>query len=181
MLMHNLQAVFIDRDGTMGGTGHFIHPRDFELFPFALGAIQLFKEKGIKVFALTNQHRIALGQATEAEFSSQFVSFGMDASYICPHSSGSDCECQKPKPGLLLRAAEEHGLDLRQCAVIGDVGTTDMLAAAAVGAIKVLVRTGWGENSLMAYRKDWYEAAEPDFIAADLLEATQWLIALKVG
>ncbi|WP_231578301.1 HAD hydrolase-like protein [Paenibacillus sp. FSL H7-0357] len=61
------------------------------------------------------------------------------------------------------------------------VGTTDMLAAAAVGAIKVLVRTGWGENSLMAYRKDWYEAAEPDFIAADLLEAAQWLIALKVG
>lgn len=56
-----------------------------------------------------------------------------------------------------------------------------MLAAAAVGAIKVLVRTGWGENSLMAYRKDWYEAAEPDFIAADLLEAAQWLIALKVG
>lgn len=58
----NVQAVFIDRDGTIGGTGHFIHPRDFELYPNAQEAITLLKQNGMKVFALTNQHRIQLLQ-----------------------------------------------------------------------------------------------------------------------
>lgn len=58
-----IQAVFVDRDGTIGGTGHFVHPRDFQLFPNAQAAIDLLKKQGVKVFALTNQHRISLEEA----------------------------------------------------------------------------------------------------------------------
>ncbi len=79
---------------------------------------------------------------------------------------------------LLLRAAQEYNLDLVKCAVIGDVGTTDMEAAHRVGALKILVRTGWGEGSLTQYRDRW-AGIEPDFIAADILEAAEWL--LKYG
>src|SRR5688572_18885662 len=59
---------------------------------------------------------------------------GFDAANICPHKPEEGCECHKSKPGILQKAAAEHELDLTHCAVIGDVGSTDMLLAAAVGA-----------------------------------------------
>lgn len=170
-----LQAVFIDRDGTIGGTGHFIHPRDFELYPGVEQALAQLKEAGLKLFAFTNQHRISRGQATEGEFRRQFAGYGFDQAYICPHSSEEPCLCRKPGTAMLEQAADEHGLDLRRCAVIGDVGSTDMLAAAKVGAVKVLVRTGWGEQSLGEYRHTWAET-EPDYVAQDLPKAASWLL-----
>lgn len=174
--MNTLQAVFLDRDGTIGGTGNFIHPRDFTLFPFAAEAVARLKAAGLRVFAFTNQWHIALGDVTEAEFAAQFAGYGFDGAYICPHHPDDGCDCRKPQPGLLLRAAREHGLDLARCAVIGDVGGTDMLAAAAVGAVKILVRTGWGEGSVGEFRHTW-AAVEPEHIAADLSEAVSWLLA----
>jgi len=176
--MNRLQAVFIDRDGTIGGTGHFMHPSEFELFPYSMDAIRLLKRSGTKVFAFTNQHRIARGEAAEHDFIEQFKSFEFDASYICPHAADMGCNCHKPKPGLLLKAAHEYGLDLTRCAVIGDVGSTDMLAAQAVGAIKVMVLTGWGRESLGTHRQKWRDA-EPDFIAENVWEAAKWLVAIK--
>ncbi|WP_274319287.1 HAD-IIIA family hydrolase [Paenibacillus qinlingensis] len=171
-----MQAVFIDRDGTLGGNGHFIHPRDFALFPFSLVALQLLKEHDIKIFALTNQHNISKGLVTEQEFQEEFISYGFDAAYVCPHEPEEGCECHKPRPGMLQKAATEHELNLRHCAVIGDVGSTDMLAAAAVGSIRILVETGWGKQSLEKYRHKWYEQASPDYVAKDLLDAVKWLI-----
>lgn len=173
--MTAVQAVFIDRDGTIGGTGHFIHPRDFVLYEGAGQAIQQLKDAGLKVFAFTNQHRISRGEATADQFRTQFDSYGFDDAYICPHGHHEDCDCHKPKPGMLLQAADTYGLNLTQCVVIGDVGSTDMLAAHAVGALKVLVRTGWGEASLNEYRNHW-SGVEPDYIANDISDAVQWVL-----
>ncbi|WP_168124067.1 HAD-IIIA family hydrolase [Paenibacillus sp. HB172176] len=173
---HELQAVFIDRDGTIGGTGHFIHPNDFSLFKHSQEAINLLKENGLKVFAFTNQYRISRGEATIEEFKEQFESFGFDHSYICPHEQ--ECECRKPKPGMLLEASKDYNLNLSRCVVIGDVGSTDMLAAHAIGAKKILVKTGWGKDSLTKYREKWIEA-EPEYIAEDLLDAVNWIIMKK--
>jgi HAD superfamily hydrolase (TIGR01662 family) len=173
----DIQAVFVDRDGTIGGTGHFIHPRDFELYPNAQGAITLLKRNGIKVFAITNQYRISRGEATIQEFEEQFSEYGFDQAYICPHEQ--ECSCRKPKPGMLVEASQQHHLDLSRCFVIGDVGDTDMLAAHAVGAMKVLVRTGWGESSLTTYRNKWMET-EPEYIAEDILDAVHWIIQAKL-
>ncbi|GLX67072.1 HAD-IIIA family hydrolase [Paenibacillus glycanilyticus] len=174
-----IQAVFIDRDGTLGGTGRFIHPRDFRLFPSTMEALELLKAHSIQAIALTNQHNIAKGLATEAEFHEEFESYGFDAVYICPHEPEEGCECHKPRPGMLLKAAAEHQLDLTQCVVIGDVGSTDMLAAAAVGARKIIVQTGWGKSSLDLYRDKWYEQATPEYVAEDLLDAVNWLLKPK--
>lgn len=137
----NFQAVFIDRDGTIGGDGHY---------------------------------RISQGEATLEDFINEFEKLGFDAAYICPHEMNSNCECQKPKPCMLLQAAKEYDLDLSKCVVIGDVGT-DMIAANSVGAIKILVKTGWGKGSLSDYRHTWSNV-EPDYIAEDLLDAVNWIV-----
>ncbi|TCZ81306.1 HAD-IIIA family hydrolase [Paenibacillus albiflavus] len=173
-----MQAVFIDRDGTIGGTCHFIHPKDFKLFPNAQEAINLLKRVGLKVFAISNQYRISRGEATIEEFTEQFTKFGFDQAYICPHEQ--ECNCRKPKSGMLIEASEQHHLDLTRCIVIGDVGDTDMLVAHAVGAQKIIVRTGWGEASLTKYRKNWIQT-RPDYIAEDILDAVNWILKNKIN
>jgi histidinol-phosphate phosphatase family protein len=135
--MDQIQAVFIDRDGTIGGTGHFIHPRDFEVYPFSQIALNLLKENGIRMFACTNQHQISKGRATIDDFYNEFLALGFDDAFICPHGPEEACDCRKPKSGLLKEAARKHHLDLEKTAFIGDVGPTDMLAADSVGAKKI--------------------------------------------
>jgi len=176
--MKEIQAVFLDRDGTIGGTGHFIHPKDFSLYEGVAEALDKLKQANIKIFAFTNQHRIAKKQATMEEFVDQFKELGFDDWFICPHSDSDDCPCKKPRPGMLLEAAEKHGLDLTKCIVVGDVGSTDMLAAHTVGAVKILVKTGWGNDSLLKYRDKWAEAV-PDYIADDLTQAVEWILNRK--
>lgn len=175
----DIDAVFIDRDGTIGGTGHFIHPKDFTPYSFSMPAIQLLKDKGIKTFACTNQHRISKGQATYEEFYQEFMSYGLDDAFICTHSKEDNCKCRKPKAGLLMNAAKKYNLELSKCVFIGDVGSTDMLAASFVGATKVLVLTGWGHSSLKEYRHTW-SSVDPDYIADNLLEAVMWIIKRNV-
>lgn len=177
--MKEIQAVFIDRDGTLGGTGHFIHPSNFKQYKGAQAAINQLKQAGCKVFAFTNQHRISRKEATLDDFRLEFEKYGFDDSYICPHSEHDDCNCRKPKPGMLLEAALKHQLDLSKCVVIGDVGDTDMLAAHAVGAVKILVKTGWGELSLSDYRHKWQEV-EPDYIAEHINAAVEWILTKHI-
>lgn len=172
----NIEAVFIDRDGTIGGTGHFIHPKNFSLYPFSKAALQLLKDNNIKTFACTNQHRISKGEASINDFYKEFQLLGFDDAFICPHSPDDNCHCHKPKSGMLLEASQKYNLDLTKTVFIGDVGATDMLAAHSVGAMKVLVLTGWGHSSLNEYREKWAEI-EPDFIADNLLDAVKWVIS----
>ncbi len=171
----HIDAVFIDRDGTIGGNGFYIHPRDFEPYPFTRQAISMLKDAGVKVFAFTNQTHISHGDVQEGELAAQCYSLGFDGVYICPHLPEHECECRKPKPGLLYRAATEHGLDLTRTAVIGDLGATDMVAAHTVGAVRVLVRTGLGDSSLGEYRHTWPHVT-PDYVARDLLDAVRWIV-----
>jgi HAD superfamily hydrolase (TIGR01662 family) len=136
----------------------------------------VLRDAGVKTFALTSQHRISRGEASIADFHTEFMSFGFDDAFICPHSPHDGCDCHKPRPGLLLQAAQRHHLNLGKCVVIGDVGSTDMLAAHAVGAKKVLVLTGWGESSLTTHRHTWAHV-EPDYVAKDILDAVQWILS----
>ncbi|MDF2699843.1 MAG: hypothetical protein K0Q49_1399 [Haloplasmataceae bacterium] len=172
-----IEAVFIDRDGTLGGNGHFIHPKNFELYPFSKTALELLKNNRIKIYAFTNQHRISKGEVSLNDFLVEFESYGFDKSYICPHPMDSDCNCRKPSPGLLIKAAEENNLNLKNCAVIGDVGS-DMIAADKVGSIKIIVKTGWGEGSLGLYRDQWQDVT-PDYIANNLLDAVNWILSFN--
>lgn len=175
---NSLPAIFFDRDGTLGGNGHFCHPRDFVLYPETLPALRLARAAGVTCIAVTNQHNISKGKATHQDFTTEFQALGFDAYYICPHGAEEGCDCRKPGVGNFRQAALEYGLDLTRCAVIGDVGATDMLAAHAIGARKVLVRTGWGEGSLGEFRQTW-AVTEPDHVAAHVLDAVKWLLGIS--
>ncbi|WP_456274696.1 HAD-IIIA family hydrolase [Bacillus sp. AK031] len=171
-----IEAVFVDRDGTIGGTGHFIHPQNFSPHSFSRAALQILKDNKIKIFACTNQHRISRGEAALEDFYKEFQLLEFDDAFICPHRSDHDCNCHKPKPGMLLEASKKYKLDLTKTVFIGDVGSTDMLAAHSVGAMKILVLTGWGRSSLNKYRDKW-EGIEPDYVAENLLDAVKWVIS----
>jgi D,D-heptose 1,7-bisphosphate phosphatase len=181
--MLGMKAVFLDRDGTIGGTGGGMHPFEFSMYEFAPKAIKLLNEFGIKVFLFTNQTRVGRGYFTEDELLKGFKmmkkelgkhSAFLDDIFYCPHNPIDECECQKPNIGLLLQAQEKYKLDLKECYVVGDTGNSDMIAASKAGTKKVLVKTGWGEGSLAEYRDSW-KGIEPDFIASDLVDAVNWI------
>lgn len=180
-----MKAVFLDRDGTIGGTGGGMHPFEFSMYKFSPKAIKSLNELGIKVFLFTNQTRVGRGYFTEAELLKGFDlmkeelakhSAHLDDIFYCPHKPEDGCECQKPKIGLLVKAKEQYNLNLNECYVVGDTGSSDMLAASLAGTKKVLVKTGWGEGSLTTYRDNWKDV-EPDYIAKDLVDAVSWISA----
>ena len=174
-----LQAVFIDRDGTLGGSDTVIYPGEFELFPFSAEALTMLHDARIPVFSFTNQPGIARGEATLDDFHKELISFGFDHICICPHTPDEHCSCRKPSPEMLINAAKQHGLQLDKCAVIGD-RWTDMVAAHAAGCIKVLVTTGSGNKDYLRYSNneyfgDWLKAI-PNYVAENLLGAVRWLL-----
>jgi histidinol-phosphate phosphatase family protein len=142
-----INAIFIDRDGTIGGDCSITYPGEFELFPFADEAIKLLKSLNIKVFAFTNQPGISTGESTVYEFEKELLGFGFEKVYICPHRPEEGCSCRKPNHELLTKASNEYNLDLKKCAVIGD-RWSDMLAGHNAGTKKILVMTGAGKDAL---------------------------------
>jgi len=186
-------AVFIDRDGTLTEeVGYVNHPARLRLLPRAAEAIRRLNAAGVAAVVTTNQSGIARGyfseatlEAVHAELRRQLAAAGaaLDGLYVCPHhpTEGEPpwraaCDCRKPRPGLLLRAAAELGLDLAASTVVGDKGS-DLAAARAVGARAVLVLTGYGRGE-WEYRRAAL-GVEPDHVAEDLLDAVEWVLARR--
>jgi D-glycero-D-manno-heptose 1,7-bisphosphate phosphatase len=184
-------AVFIDRDGTLTEeVGYVNHPSRLRLLPRSAAAIRRLNEADIAAVVVTNQAGIARGyfseevmQAVHEQLVEQLKDAGahLDGLYVCPHhpTEGAppfraECDCRKPRPGLLLRAAQELGLDLSGSSMVGDKAS-DLLVARAVGARAVLVLTGYGLGE-WEYRRALLPLT-PDHVAADLLDAVHWVIA----
>lgn len=168
-----IEAVFIDRDGTIGGNDEVIYPGEFQLFSFAKEAIRILKESETLIFSFTNQPGISRGEALKEDFIKELSNFGFDGVFLCPHDPEQGCKCRKPETELLEEASIKKALNLKHCVVIGD-RWSDMLAAAKVGAIKILVLTGAGKEAMDKYRDKW-STYEADYIAENILEAVKWL------
>ena len=176
-------AVFLDRDGTIAEeVGYLNHLSRFRMFPFAAQAVRQLNLAKLPVIVITNQSGIARGYFPESLvhmvhelMTDQLAAAGAraDAVYYCPHKGDDACDCRKPKPGLLERAAREHRLDLRRSFVVGD-RYGDVELAHRVGARAVLVRTGYGEGEVQWHSAKW--PSPPDFIADDLVEAANWIL-----
>ncbi len=167
------QALFIDRDGILGGSNEIEYPGEFEMFPCSAIALKRIKETGIPILYFTNQPGIVASPGLMEEFERELKGFGFDGVYICPHEEGEGCACRKPEIGMLRDAAADRGLDLTKCAVIGD-RWKDMRAGKKAGCATVLVRTGAGES-------EWEEnklnlEGFVDHVATDLQEAVRWLL-----
>ena len=183
-------AVFIDRDGTLTEeVGYVNHPSRLRLLPRAAQAIRRLNEAEVAAVLVTNQAGIARGyfsedvlHAVNDSLVAQLKDAGahLDGIYVCPHHPRegeppfrADCECRKPKPGLLVRAAAELGLDLRASTMVGDKAS-DLVPARTVGARGVLVLTGYGRGE-WEYRRDHFPVP-PHFVASDLLDAVEWAL-----
>jgi D-glycero-D-manno-heptose 1,7-bisphosphate phosphatase len=175
--------VFLDRDGTIVVEKNYITiPDMIELLPGAAEAILALRSSGFKVFVVTNQACVAKGMITEEELAQinlrMVALLGaegavVDGIYCCMHHPEGtvpaytlECDCRKPKPGLLEQAAREHGVDLARSVMIGDT-RRDIDAGKAVGAATVLVRTGKGERAVL-------EVHGADHVAVGLAEAVGW-------
>jgi len=183
-------AVFMDRDGCLiEEAGYINHPSRVRMLPRSAAAVARLNRAGIAAVMATNQAGIARGYfsketlaAVNAEVERQLGGEGarLDALYVCTHhpTAGQppfrlECECRKPKPGLLLRAAAEMALDLSRSVMIGDK-PSDIGAGQAAGLTTVLVLTGYGRGEWEYRRHEW--TLKPDHVADDLFDAVEWAL-----
>lgn len=149
------KAVFLDRDGVINiDFGYTSKADEFNFYEGVFAACRRFQTLGYKLIVVTNQSGIARGYYTEVDFEhlcdwmvGRFLEEGVDITgvYHCPHHATEgrgeyriDCDCRKPKPGMLLAAAKEHDIDLSQSIMIGDK-ITDMEAGRAAGVKKCIL------------------------------------------
>jgi D-glycero-D-manno-heptose 1,7-bisphosphate phosphatase len=153
------RAVFLDRDGTINVYKGFLRDiDDFELLPNVAEAVRRINDSGYLCIVVTNQPVIARGEVTEEELDRIHMKMEtllgkkgayLDAIYYCPHhpDKGFDgeipklkiaCNCRKPKPGMLLKAAEDFNIDLSKSYMVGD-GENDVLAGEAAGCRSFMI------------------------------------------
>jgi D-glycero-D-manno-heptose 1,7-bisphosphate phosphatase len=187
------RAIFIDRDGTISEeVGYVNHPMRYRVFPFAAEAVKLINEAGWLSVLVTNQAGVARGyfkedliQLVHDRLAQELARGGarLDAIYYCPHHPAVgdapyriDCDCRKPKPGLIKRAAAELDIDLAHSWMIGDrYGDTELARNAGTHAALVLTGYGRGEHE---YQRDTWQRG-PDLVAENLLEAVKQILGLN--
>ena len=188
-----MKAIFLDRDGVINELvyhqeqGIIDSPftvEQFRLLPGVGKAIKKLRDMDYKIILVSNQPGIAKGHMSEETFDrirkrmkEELAKEGtlLDAEYYCFHHPEAkverlkgNCECRKPKPGLLLQAAKDRDIDLSQSWMIGD-GLTDIKAGKSAGCRTMLL----GKMKCELCRLMDEEDARPDFITPDLLEATK--------
>jgi D-glycero-D-manno-heptose 1,7-bisphosphate phosphatase len=185
------RAIFMDRDGTIcEEVGYVNHVSRSRLLPGSLEAIRLANAAGYLVVVATNQSGVARGLFDEAlvvavhRALADTVAAGggrLDALYFCPHHPRegqppyrAECDCRKPRPGMLERAAREHDIDLTSSWMIGD-SLVDLEAGAAAGTGIVHVLTGYGRG-LVEHQPHRFRARAAH-TADDLLGAVRWILA----
>ena len=189
-LSNKKTAIFLDRDGVINHeVNHLSTPKQFKLIAGVGKAIKQVNQAGFLVVVVTNQPVVARGDISEDELreihNKLDTMLGGDGAYIdrlyyCPHHPDSgfigevmelkvECDCRKPKPGLLLQAAEDMNISLQDSWMVGD-SSADMLAGEKAGVQTILVKTGYAG-------KDGKHDVNPDFIVDDLSEAVDFVLS----
>lgn len=177
-----VKAVFLDRDGVLNEPvvrdGKPYPPAsldELKVYPDAHPALASLKAAGYLLVVVTNQPDVARGttprQTVEAINGVLGPALHIDDFFVCWHDDRDACACRKPKPGLLVQAADRYGIDLRRSFLIGD-RWRDIDAGAAAGCRTVLVDR--------AYRERLPDHA-PDFRAGSLAEAVAWILGTVAG
>lgn len=170
-LKNKQKAIFLDRDGTINVYKGFIRNiQDFELLPDTEKAIEKINKSGFLCIVITNQPVIARGEVTVKQLNQihnkmeTLLGKGgayIDGLYFCPHHPHKgyegeiaelkiECECRKPKPGMILKAAEDFNIDISQSYMVGD-SENDILAGKNAGCKTILIN---GENNNYNYGQD---------------------------
>jgi len=178
-----IKLIILDRDGVINrDSDQFIKtPDEWRPIPGSLEAIARLNHAGYRVVIATNQSGIGRGlfdmatlNAIHEKMHKALALAGgrIDALFYCPHTADSDCECRKPKPGMLREIGVRYGVEMNGVPCIGD-SVRDLEAAEAVGAQPMLVLTGKGEKTLHAGNIPKNTVIFPDlaFAASALLAA----------
>jgi len=175
-------AIFLDRDGTINvDNGYLYKIKDLNFINKSIGGLKLMQKANYKLIIVTNQSGIARGYYTEEDYFSfrnemhkQLKEQGIiiNSEYFCPHHPEGiigqykiDCQCRKPKIGMLEQAARDFNLDLRKCWMIGDA-LSDIQAGKNAGCKTIQMLTG----------KEKIKFNKSDFIAKDLIEAANYIL-----
>lgn len=184
------RAVFIDRDGTISEeVGYVNHPYRYKVFPYSAEAIKLLNNAGWLSIVVTNQAGVARGYFTEdlieqvhTVLMTELNNAGarLDGIYSCTHHPAVgeppnrfDCDCRKPKPGLILRAAKDFNIDLANSWVIGD-RYSDVELAYNAGVHSAFVLSGYGRGEWEYKSHSW--KYQPEFVEENLLSAVQKIL-----
>jgi histidinol-phosphate phosphatase family protein len=179
------RAVFLDKDGTLiVNVPYNVDCAKVQLAPGAGAAARMLRGAGYRLIVVTNQPGIALGYFDEGAVEQvrdrvmellRDEGVELDGFYYCPHHSHAKvgryrrvCECRKPQPGLLRRAASEHAIDLHRSWLVGDI-LDDVEAGHRAGCRAVLVNNG-GETQWQ-----WGPLRYPDLVVPDMLSAADHL------
>ena len=189
------KAVFLDRDGTVNEeVGYLRDINNLVLIPGVAGAIRRLNDAGFKIVLVTNQSGVARGYFPEALVHEAHTRLDemlkqegarIDAVYYCPHhpTAGNspytvDCDCRKPRTGLLDRAARDLAIDISRSYMVGDKWS-DVELGQRAGAVSVLVQSGFRHddpgNKRPAHVKD------PDFVAGTLSDAADWILGREAS
>ena len=201
--MGNQRAIFLDRDGTLiEEVGHLSRIEDLRIYPEALEAVRKINQSGALTLVITNQSAIARGFLNEEELGDVHASLQedfrregarIDGFYYCPHHPAAgagtytqECNCRKPQPGMLIRAARELQLEMATSYMIGD-RLGDVEAGHRAGCRSLLIKTGYGEGELQVLDQGEVAASleevplqRPDHIAENVLEAVDWIMEQKL-
>ena len=187
------KAVFLDRDGVLIEEAHLLtDAAHIRLFDYSPLAIESLRRAGYYVIVVTNQTVIARGLATEEDVRQLHAAIQqllyrangsqIDAFYVCPHHPNAtlvnyrvDCACRKPKPGLLLQAAQDHNIDLQASYMIGD-RITDIIAGSRAGCRTILVETGAHLEKPIETTEPIDPHIRPDFVCRDLSQAVKVIL-----
>ena len=183
-------AVFLDRDGTLiEDVGYLSRVEDVRWFPYSIDAIRILNRAGYLVFVTTNQGGIGLvfyGPEVVNEvhtlMAGDVAASGgrIDGFFYCPHHPLAiteqyrmECDCRKPKPGMIHQATSKFAIDLSRSFTVGDKAI-DVELGRNVGAAGILVRTGYGEPTLTRHGGKIPGAA---LVADTVLDAAAWILA----
>jgi D-glycero-D-manno-heptose 1,7-bisphosphate phosphatase len=172
-----VKAVFLDRDGVLNRPvlreGKPYPPaslQELEIFPGVPAALAKLKQAGFNLYVVTNQPDVARGAQTRAVVEEIHMALRealpLDGFYVCYHDDRDACACRKPKPGLLLQAAEEHGISLAESYLIGD-RWRDIEAGRRAGCRTAWLDSGYAEPA---------PATPADATVTSLDQAVAWIL-----
>lgn len=175
----NKRFVVLDRDGTIIVEKHYLaDPGRVELLPGAAEGLRRLSAAGFGLIIVTNQSGIGRGYFSHEQLelvNNKMLSLlaarrvSIDGLFYCPHTPEDDCDCRKPRPGLILAAGQQHCFLPRESYVIGDK-PCDILLGRNIQATTLLVRTGYGAQTAADRHP------RPDFIVDNLREAAAVII-----
>lgn len=174
------KAVFLDRDGVINevmyhdekGIYSAMNVEEFNILPGVKEALEKLKSLGFKLIVVTNQPGVAYGYLKQKDLESmnkKMIDLGVDGVYVCPHHPrySGECECRKPKPGLINDASKENEINIEESYLIGD-NISDIKINLPFKA-KIFI----GSVRCDLCKKFDEENAKPDYIAKNLLDAVE--------